>query len=319
MMEIVAARDAFIEKAGWAGASAAPLAGDFSTRRFARLCKEGKTSILMEAEADQKTDQFVFIDGLLRGAGLSAPEIYASDVPAGLVLMEDFGDGTMGDKIAVGAAPLPFYEIGTDALIALHERVRPETLPEEKLPLFNAAFFADFATLRHIDLYFPYKHGRAATKGEREGFTAAWLEVLSFVDSLPRTLVLRDYMVENLMDLPAREGPARAGLIDFQDAAIGPIAYDLASLCEHCRRVPPPDILSFVLGRYGKARPGVPLADLRRAVFVLLAQRHARTLGNFIRFQRFDVVARVEAALAEALKDEALAPVAKWMCATATL
>jgi hypothetical protein len=305
--------NAFLEKAGWGEAIKETMAGDFSTRAFTRLRHNGKSAILMEAAKDQKTDKFVLIDGILRGAGLSPPEIYAADIPAGLVLMEDFGFGTMGDRVAGGADPMPFYEAGTDVLIALHERLKPEFLPEKELPLFDARFFADFVTLRHIDLYFPYKRGRAATSGEREGFTAAWLEVLAFVDDMPRTLVLRDYMLENLMPLPEREGAARAGIIDFQDAAIGPVAYDLASLCEHCRRVPPREILDFVLERYAKARQGVDRVELKRAASVLLAQRHARTLGNFTRFQRFDVVARVEAALMTALgEEESLAPVARW-------
>ena len=111
------------------------------------------------------------------------------------------------------------------------------------------------------------------------------------IDADP-TWVLRDYHSPNLMWLPEREGIARVGLLDFQDAVMGPAAYDLASLL-HDARVDVPEALEVaLLGRYAQTRRERdsrfdPPAFIR-AYSTLAAQRAAKILGIFARLDRRD-------------------------------
>jgi aminoglycoside/choline kinase family phosphotransferase len=187
------------------------------------------------------------------------------------------------------------------------------------LPVFNAAMFATQAEL-FLDSYFPHVHNRAASDEEREAFRKAWLEVLAPLDALPRSLMLRDFMPDNVMNLPEREGLSSTGLLDFQDGGIGPVAYDIASLCECVRRDAPSSLLDDSAAYYHAQNPVMPLSDLRRACYVLSAQRHARVLGILVRLAetqgRKDMLAhisRVRNCLDGSLRQEALKPIKKWV------
>ncbi len=306
---------AFLEQAGWAQARITPMQADFSPRRYARLERaDGRRAILMQAAADQKTPAFVAIACLLRDLELSAPVLYAAEPDNGLVLMEDFGDRNFGALLDAGEDAWPLYRRATDVLAHLHQAF--DAANAMPLPLFDAALFTAQAEL-FLDAYIPFAQSREATPGEREGFRAAWLEALKPLDSLPQTLLLRDYMPDNLMDLPEREAWRGVGVLDFQDAGRGPIAYDLASLCEAVRRDGGPALQEDVLAQYHRQNPAVALPDLRRACRVLAAQRHTRILGIIARLaqqgrrEKLALLPRVGGYLATLLKDDALRDVAK--------
>jgi aminoglycoside/choline kinase family phosphotransferase len=300
---------AFLDKAGWGGARVTPMRADFSPRRYARLERgDGRHAILMQADADQKTPQFVALSGLLRGMEISAPEIYAASPDQGLVLMEDFGSRNVGALLDAGAEPLPLYRRATEVLARLHQCEEPKSplqRDELQLPLFNAALFVEQAEL-FLDEYIPFALNRVATAGEREDFRAAWLEALKPVEALPQTLMLRDFMPDNLMDLPERAGWRSVGVLDFQDAGIGPVAYDLASLCEAVRRDGGPERLDEVLTHYHRLNPAIEPETLRRACHILAAQRHTRILGLIARKpEKQAFLPHVQGYLGSLLKDKA--------------
>ena len=95
-----------------------------------------------------------------------------------------------------------------------------------------------------VDWYLPAITGAADSRpGARDALSrpVARPALASTADRVPTSLVLRDYHVDNLMWLESRNGAARCGLLDFQDARIGPVAYDLVSLLEDARRDVPDD------------------------------------------------------------------------------
>ena len=100
-----------------------------------------------------------------------------------------------------------------------------------------------------LDAYFVLVKKREATIGEAEGFRAAWKEALKGIEALPQTLMLRDFMPDNLMQLD-RPGWHGIGLLDFQDGGIGPVAYDLASLCEVVRAMAAIQLLDDMIDYY---------------------------------------------------------------------
>src|SRR3546814_713443 len=99
----------------------------------------------------------------------------------------------------------------------------------------------------------PAVTGRETLPAQRASYLAAWREVLPAMLSVPHKLVLRDFHVDNLMVVAGRSGIARCGLLDFQDAVIGPISYDLVSLLEDARRDVSPEVVTEMLARYQDA------------------------------------------------------------------
>jgi aminoglycoside/choline kinase family phosphotransferase len=104
--------------------------------------------------------------------------------------------------------------------------------------------------------------------------------------------VIRDFHSPNLLWLPQRQGIARVGLLDFQDAVMGPPAYDLASLLQDAR-VDVPELMEItLLGRYVKTRfeseTDFDPAAFTTAYSTLAAQRASKVLGIFSRLDRRD-------------------------------
>jgi hypothetical protein len=157
------------------------------------------------------------------------------------------------------------------------------------------------------------------SEGQRKAYGEAWLATFPVVHAGPKTLVLRDYHVDNLILLKDRAGVARCGLLDFQDAVRGHSAYDLMSLLEDARRDIRPGLRQTMMDRYAAAFPGLDRDAFERAFRVLAAQRHAKVIGIFTRLCVRDKkpaylvhIPRVWRLLEQALAEPALEPVADW-------
>ncbi|MDR3450434.1 MAG: phosphotransferase [Alphaproteobacteria bacterium] len=307
---------AFLEQQGWGEAVAEALDGDFSPRRYARLIRaDAARAILMDADPSQKTAAFVGLAGLLRGIGIEAPEIYAAAPEQGLVLMQDLGSRNVGALIDGGTAMKPFLLRGAQILARIHgtfDRVRASALD---IPLYNADLFVAQADL-FLDAYLPFA-GQEITEEQRQDFRAAWRAVLRPIDIQPKSLLLRDFMPDNMMDLP----DGKLGVLDFQDAGIGPVAYDLASLCEEVRRDGAFAFLPEVVAHYhAAAQSPVPQADLLRAATILSALRHTRILGIVAqlalktgRREKLAYIPCIQQHLRHVLTAPYLQPVQEWM------
>src|SRR5690606_23666403 len=205
------------------------LAADASFRRYDRLARDGERAVLVDAPPPQENVKiFHHIAECLLDVGLSAPRPLAMDAEAGSLLLEDFGDRTFTRALKAGADEVELYRLATDTLVALHQRWGTE---DAGLPPYDAErLLAEAALL--VDWFLPATTGRPTPAVQRDAYLAAWREVLPAMLAVPHKLVLRDYHVDNLMVLEGRENVARCGLLDFQDAVIGPIIYDLVSLLE---------------------------------------------------------------------------------------
>ncbi len=278
---------AFLDAAGWGGAVREALAGDASFRRYQRLIDGARRAVLMDAPPPlEDVRPFARIARHLRGLGLSAPRIMAADGAAGLLLLEDLGEHTYTRLLEGGADEEALYALAVDVLVDIHRRPAAEAIPEG-LPPYDDARLLDEACL-FTDWYMPAILGRPTPPEVRQAYVEAWLGVFPAVHAQPRTLVLRDYHVDNLMRLEGRHGIAACGLLDFQDAVAGAAAYDLVSLLEDARRDIAPDLAAAMLERYASAFPEIDLAALEAACVILGAQRHAKVMGIFTRLWRRD-------------------------------
>ena len=242
------------------------------------------------------------------------------DPMQGLVLMEDFGNRNFGMMLDEGADPKLFYIRATDVLVHLHKTFDKTSAQNLDLPIFSNALFSSQAEL-FLDAYFPLVKNREATMEESEGFRAVWKKVLKNVEELPQSLLLRDFMPDNLMDLPERTAHRSVGVLDFQDAGFGPIAYDLASLCEVVRRDGGEGMLDDVISHYHRqTQPVLSLSELSRACCVLSAQRHMRILGVIARLtqkngrrEKLAFIPQIWGHLDRLLQKEILKPLREWV------
>lgn len=334
----------FLERSGFAGATRERIQGDASTRSYERLVRDGASYILMNspkrpdgppvrdgkpysaiAHLAESVTPFIALARGLHERGFSAPRIFAADREAGLIVLEDLGNELVVD----GEPPTPIearYAAATDVLAALHRLALPETLPVEPgvdytLPRYDIdAMLIEVELL--LDWYLPKLEAKVGP-GQRAQYLTLWRMALQPVLKAKSTWVLRDYHSPNLLWLPEREGVARIGLLDFQDAVLGSEAYDVASLLQDARVDVPEKLELKLLSRYLRARheadetfDAVQFAQLYAT---MAAQRASKILGIFARLEKRDHkpqylrhLPRVWGYLQRSLAHPALAPLKSW-------
>ena len=198
---------------------------------------------------------FVALAAHLRMPGFSAPEVLAHDMRRGLLVIEDLGDDVFA-RLAERSGALPeLWRAAVDALVALRrvpapgERCRCRMEPPTCCRDYDREALA-IETELLVDWYWPAAKGEPAPAAVRASFEAALGAVFDEILALPSGLVLRDFHSPNLLWLPQREGAARVGIIDFQDALLGPVAYDLVSLLQDARVDVPPALEAVLFEHY---------------------------------------------------------------------
>jgi len=274
-------RDALLAAAGWADGVAAPLAGDASFRSYQRLRRAGETAVLMDAPPPQEDVRpFVTMGRWLKDQGFSAPEILAVDADAGFLLLEDLGDGLFTDEIPARADEAALYAAAVDVLAEVQGRTPPPGLKPYSPDVLLAE--ANYLT----EWYAPFATEAALSADRVAEYDALWRAALAPAVAVgPPVAVLRDYHAENLIWLPQRRGLDRVGLLDFQDALVGSVAYDLFSLLSDIRREVPQELAEQMIQRY-LAHPvaaGLDQQEFRMAYAVIGAQRNTKIIGIFTR------------------------------------
>ena len=257
--------DTFLKDAGWAEAQITALAGDASKRRYLRLTKGAASAILMDAPTATEADRtsyaaFRKLSDHLRALDLSAPEEYHSDPSEGLLLLEDFGDLSLSRLLEDTPDTAREAYRTTAGLLS-----RLKAHPPKNLDQPDAKTMAQMA-----DLTFEFIPASAPLRDDLLGTLAQALRIHA---PGPSVLSLRDVHSDNLMWLPQRDGDARIGLLDFQDALLLPDGYDLASLLDDPRREVPEGWRAELIAAHSTPE----------RVAVLSLQRNLRILGIFRR------------------------------------
>ena len=302
----------FLREAGLADARREPLSGDASTRSYERLHPvRGPSLILMDqppavesvvcppgASAAERAAlgynaaarlaagsvaAFVTTAAFLRDQGLSAPRILAHDIEAGLAVLEDLGDGLYASLIEDGLAERPLYEAAVDVQARLQAVTPPDVLQagDAAWPLLTYDTLAlKVATDTFLE-WWPKVSGLPAFGETATGeWDALWAPIWVRGEAGASVFTHRDYHAQNLLWLADRQGVARVGLLDFQDALKAHPAWDLTHLLQDARRDVVPELETAMLHRYLAARP-----DLDREAFLadyraLAASNAARILGR---------------------------------------
>ena len=303
----------FLVRSGFGDAHRHYLLGDASVRAYETVATEaGPTLILMNAPPrplgppvkDGRTYgeiahlahsvvPFVAMDRALRERGFAAPEIHAQDLEKGLLLLENLGRAGIVDP--KGRPIRERYLASAELLAAIHDRDWPAELEAaegvvHRLPAYDRDAMMIEVEL-FLDWFMPFALGRSASDAERREFHAIWDELIARIGRSERGIVLRDFHSPNIIWRAERKGHDRLGIIDFQDALLGPTAYDAASLAFDARIDIDPGLSQAIAATYRQARGISSPAERARfdeAFAIAAAQRNTKILGLFVRLDRRD-------------------------------
>ncbi|MCK9367140.1 MAG: phosphotransferase [Metallibacterium scheffleri] len=259
----------------------APASGDASFRSYWRGTRgDGRSVIVMDAPpAHDDIRPWLDIAARLRGAGLVAPEVYASDAALGFIAMQDLGSATVLQLLDAHTVEAR-YAAALDALLIMQRKV-----DGGGLPLYDAPRL--IAEMELLPTWFLERHlGMQLACGDWDTLELAMRQLSDGALAQPRMFVHRDYHSRNLLALP----DGGVGIIDFQDAVRGPLTYDLVSLLKDCYIAwPAAQVRRWALD-YRTRAVGAGLwpaardeTDFLRAFDLMGLQRHLKVLGIFCR------------------------------------
>ena len=260
-----------------------PASIDASSRRYFRIDAEDRSLIAMDAPPHSEDSRpFVCIAALMKQAGINAPEIVASDMAQGFLLLTDLGDTTYLAALTEDNASTLFGD-AIDAVIRWQLFSRDGVLPayDEALLRRELRLFPDWYIKQHL------RH--ELTTAQADSLDQTFTRIVRANLAQPTVFVHRDFMPRNLM-----VSTPNPGVLDFQDAVVGPIAYDVVSLLRDAfvswneARV-----LEWARLYFDRAhRAHLPLPadfeDFWRDFEWMGVQRHLKVLGIFARIKYRD-------------------------------
>jgi aminoglycoside/choline kinase family phosphotransferase len=264
-----------------------PASADASFRRYLRLdAADGTSRIVMDAPPPHEDVRpFVHVAGLIQAAGLHGPAVLAAEIDQGFLLLSDLGRTLYLDTFA-GATPKQADALMRDAIAALVQWQR--AVPADALPPYDDAMLR-----RELQLFPDWCVTREYAHEWDERERRTWQQVCDALVraalAQPVVAVHRDWMPRNLM--VADPNP---GILDFQDAVRGPIAYDMASLLRDAFWSWDEEREIDWAARYWEQarRAGLPVGDdfgsFWRDLEWIGLQRHLKVLGIFCRLKHRD-------------------------------
>jgi aminoglycoside/choline kinase family phosphotransferase len=202
-----------------------PASSDASFRRYFRVSHDGTSYIVMDAPPEQEdTRPFVTVDRLLSDVGLNVPQIIDENPEQGYLLLGDLGSKSYLDALNEDTVER-LYGDALSALAAI-QICRPADgmLPsyDRQLLMNEMQLFRDWLVGRHLGIELPEQ--------DADMLTTTFALLAGNALEQPQVVVHRDYHSRNLMVTDSNN----PGILDFQDAVIGPVTYDLASLLRDC-------------------------------------------------------------------------------------
>jgi len=309
-------REDFIADSIWKNWTCEALSADASFRRYFRLTNENQSVLLMDAPPESEDlASYIKIDQYLLSMGLRAPKIYKSDLNDGFAIIEDFGLQTYTQLLDSGEEAEPLYKLAVDVLAKLHKN---DTQISFDIPRYDDGYYQEEAELL-IDWYWPARTGKKISTALRDEYLQLWQQLLAQVSTKNECLILRDYHVDNLMITGSDINLSSCGLLDFQDALIGPKAYDFVSLFEDARRDVDADMAKRLMNGYLANIDEAEHKSFTYDYHVLGAHRHVKVVGIFVRLcirdnkaHYLSYLPRVQNLLEHALQAPEMAPLQAW-------
>lgn len=255
------------------------LAGDASFRRYARVQQGDTTYMLMDAPPEKEDcGPFVTIAQYFDQHGARVPHIVAQDLKQGFLLLEDFGDQLLSTVLNNESADQYYLQAFKQIIqlqsIPMDRQVFPDYSPEKLM-----------TEMRLLDDWMLPALGIETTDAQKNMITQSYEWIIQNLQAQPQVIVHRDYHSRNLMVLKDQQD---LGIIDFQDAVVGPDTYDLISIVRDAYvQWPKARVDAWVEQFYGllpaSAKQNRDLAQFKIDVEVMAIQRHLKILGIFVR------------------------------------
>lgn len=266
------------------------LAGDASSRKYYRIVSDEKSYVLMDWEPfSENVDDYPLLSVLkhFEKHGIHTPKIIAKSPKEGLLLQEDLGDLTLERKFWENQNQetiIPFYKQAIDEMIKIHY---PASLDKTNCHAFKISFDTEKLLWEMNYAYKNLLEGLCEiqfTSGEAKALQHDFSDVCNILDKEEKFISHRDYHSRNLM---IKLGKMR--VIDFQDARLGPIQYDLVSLLKDSYVDLDPNITEKLLKYYLDERSRVykPIQDLKHFQYIYeiqSIQRCFKACGSFSSF-----------------------------------
>lgn len=206
--------------------SVSPLAGDASFRRYFRAQSNNQPYIVMDAPPEKENcDAFIAIATAFASSPVRFPIIIASDRQNGFLLLSDFGDRQLLPLLNDTTVDA-LYRDAMDALLLMQSH---NTTSNYSLPHFDEALY--WREFDILDSWYIQKHlGKSLSSSMNNQLKTHYANLISALQQQPAVFVHRDYHSRNIMLCDDNQ----LGILDFQDAVIGTITYDLVSLLKDC-------------------------------------------------------------------------------------
>jgi len=256
------------------------VAGDASPRRYFRVVLANSSYVLVEAPpATEKNAAFVHVDELLHGAGVKVPAVLGVDYDRGFLLLEDLGDRLLLPLLNAASVDAWYRQAFTVLTKMASVDAASTGLPDYDWALLREELgrFQEWFVERLLGYTVPAK--------EQANVDQLLAQLIDSALQQPRVLVHRDFHSRNLM----ASGADELAVIDFQDAVVGPITYDLVSLLRDCYiQWSPAQVQGWALAYRDLLRTQGLAADVEQAQFLrwfdwMGLQRHLKVLGTFAR------------------------------------
>lgn len=298
------------------------LTGDAGFRRYFRVSQNNASWILVDAPPEtENTLGFTEIAAALAVNNLHVPEVIAVDIERGFMLLSDLGEQLYGSALT-GADSATVDRLYGDAITALHNIQLSRATPAYPLPMFDREMLIREMNLLP-DWLIEKQLGISLTQSDRQLFSDAFEYLVDNALEQPQVFVHRDYHCRNLMVC----SPSNPGIIDFQDAVIGPITYDLVSLLKDCYiKWPDQWIEQQALIFFSEQQRRGNLPDCAPEKFItwfdlMGIQRHLKAAGIFARLNQRDHkpgylndIPRTLSYIVETgVRYPAIQPLAKWL------
>ena len=256
------------------------LSADASFRQYYRATKSDTSYAVMDCPPEKENlESFLLITEKLKNAKLNVPEIFEVDREKGFLVMTDLGDNLYSKKLN-DETVYCLYTDALEAIVKMQTKVDCSELKDfDKYYEEENNLFIDWFLKKHLKTELD-----AALEKE---ITLEFNKINSIIKSIPKTFVHRDYHSRNLL-ITDTNNP---GIIDYQDAVIGPVTYDLVSLLKDCYVSWNDGLIEDMLESFFnrmKSNTINNISDFRYWFEITGLQRHIKAIGIFSRLNYRD-------------------------------
>ena len=264
-----------------------PIKSDASFRKYFRVYIRNQKRNLLLVDSPKKTENnlgYLKATNIFEKINLSVPKIISFNISKGSFLIEDFGINTYTNSLKNGESEYKLYNLATDILIYINNQSKNL---KKKLPQYTNKKLIEESML-FLEWYWPAIHKNKPKKDVVNEFIKIWNNLLNKNLRTKKVLVHRDFHIDNLFFLKDRKGLKACGLIDFQDAVIGPTSYDLVSLLEDARRNVNKEVIFKMYNKFVRKLSKKQKEDFVKEYKVLATNRHLKVIGIFTRLCKRD-------------------------------